>query len=164
MDNGPLYVCKYRNKQGRQCPLRPGTYCSYAIGQCSSVINPEHALKIFGTPIINKGETMMTTSKKKKKKESIFMRKSFLKVWTGKDGKAHSKVRGSFSQNINNYNTMITYLREQANAMAGSATMMLGQAPDVIIGTMEKQPRITSSNRPSYSVINPGPSPNSMGK
>ena len=105
----------------------------------------------------------MTTSKKKKK-ESIFMRKSFLKVWTGKDGKAYSKARGSLSQNINNYNTMITYLREQANAMAGSATMMLGQAPDVIIGTMEKQPRITSSNRPSYPVINPGPSPNSMGK
>ena len=106
----------------------------------------------------------MTTSKKKKKKESIFMRRSFLKVWIGKDGKAHSKVRGSLSQNINNYNTMITYLREQANAMAGSATMMLGQAPDVIIGTMEKQPRITSSNRSSYPVINPGPSPNSMEK
>ena len=86
------------------------------------------------------------------------MRKSFLKVWTDKDGKAHSKARGNLSQNINNYNTMITYLREQANAMAGSAAMMLGQAPDVIIGTMEKQPRVTPSVRPEYSPYTPGKS------
>ena len=83
----------------------------------------------------------MTTSKKKKK-ESIFMRKSFLKVWTGKDGKAHSKARGSLSQNINNYNTMIAYLREQANAMAGSVVITLGDIPDVIIGTMTNNPKV----------------------
>lgn len=141
MNNDPLYVCKYRNKQGRLCPLRPGTYCSYAIGQCSSVLNPEHALKIFGIPIINKGETMMTTSKKKKKGFN-FMRRSFLQVWTGKDGKIHSKARGSIEQNINNYNAMISYLKEQANSMAGSVVITLGDIPDVIIGTMTNNPKV----------------------
>lgn len=83
----------------------------------------------------------MTTSKKKKKKESIFM-KSFLKVWTGNDGKIHSKARGSIEQNINNYNAMIAYLKDQANSMAGSVVITLGDIPDVIIGTMTNNPKV----------------------
>ena len=83
----------------------------------------------------------MTTSKKKKKKESIFM-KSFLKVWTGNDGKIHSKARGNIEQNINNYNAMISYLKEQANSMAGSVVITLGDIPDVIIGTMTNNPKV----------------------
>ena len=83
----------------------------------------------------------MTTSKKKKKKESIFM-KSFLKVWTGNDGKIHSKARGSIEQNISNYNAMIAYLKDQANSMAGSVVITLGDIPDVIIGTMTNNPKV----------------------
>ena len=109
----------------------------------------------------------MTTSKKKKKKESIFMRKSFLKVYTGKDGTIHSKARGSLDQNINNFNFMISYLKEQASGMAGSVYMTNGTMPDCIVGTTTKNPRIKPEEYRGYGIkpsINPDPSPNSIGK
>lgn len=81
----------------------------------------------------------MTTSKKKKKKESIFM-KSFLKVWTGNDGKIHSKARGNIEQNINNYNAMISYLKEQANSMAGVSGYYSRRHPGCYHWDYDEQP------------------------
>jgi hypothetical protein len=86
----------------------------------------------------------MSTSKNKKKKESIFM-KSSLKVWKDKHGKICSRATGSLDQTITNYNEMITYLKTQANAMAGSAFMTLGQdgMPDCIVGVTTSNPKIS---------------------
>lgn len=86
------------------------------------------------------------SKKKKKKKGSIFMRKGSLKVWVGRDGEVHSRVRGSMSQNISNYDILIEYLKDQATAMAGSAVMTLGDSPDVIIGTTTQNPKLQAVN------------------
>ena len=91
---------------------------------------------------------MMTTSNKKKNKKKkgfMFMKRSSLQVWIGKDGKAHSKAKGSMEQTISNYNTMISYFKEQANSMAGSVLMTLGEIPDVIVGTVTKNPKLAAS-------------------
>ena len=99
----------------------------------------------------------MSTSKNKKKKESIFMR-STLQVWMGKDGKIHSKARGSLDQTIANYNEMITYIKTMANAMAGSTFMTLGNegTPEFIVGVATSNPKISgggsSGNRSSDRV------------
>ena len=92
---------------------------------------------------------MSTNTKKKKKGKAMFMKKSYLKVWTDKDGKIHSKAKGSIQQIISNYNDMITYMRDQAQSMVGSAVLTLGQTPDVIIAMATENPKM---NPKSYTA------------
>lgn len=87
----------------------------------------------------------MSNSKKKKKGFNV-MKRSSMKVWIDQYGECHSKVKGSMTQNINNYNTMIIYLKQQATGMASSAAMILEGTPDVILGTTQKDPRIHAKN------------------
>ena len=95
----------------------------------------------------------MSNSKKKKKGFNV-MKRSSMEVWIDKYGECHSKVKGSMTQNINNYNTMLIYLKQQATSMASSAAMILEGTPDVIIGTTQKDPRIrakdSETRNPNY--------------
>lgn len=84
----------------------------------------------------------MSTNNKKKKGRAMFMKRSYLKVWTDQEGKIHSKAKGSIQQIISNYNDMIKYMRDQATSMVGSAVLTLGQTPDVVIAMATENPKM----------------------
>lgn len=90
----------------------------------------------------------MSTNTKKKKGRAMFMKRSYLKVWTDQEGKIHSKAKGSIQQIISNYNDMIKYMRDQATSMVGSAVLTLGQTPDVVIAMATENPKMNQKPIP----------------
>ena len=84
----------------------------------------------------------MSIKNKNKKGQALFMRKSSMKIWIGKDGKVRSKTTGTIDQVLSNYDKLIEHMRDQAQSMVGSAVMALGQTPDVIIARAIDNPKI----------------------
>lgn len=98
----------------------------------------------------------MSTNNKKKKGRAMFMKRSYLKVWTDQEGKIHSKAKGSIQQIISNYNDMIKYMRDQATSMVGSAVLTLGQTPDVVIAMATENPKMNPKSFRTQVDVGPG--------
>ena len=84
----------------------------------------------------------MSIKNKNKKGRAIFMKRSSMKIWIGKDGKVRSKTTGTIDQVLSNYDKLIEHMRDQAQSMVGSAVMALGQTQEVIIARAVENPKI----------------------